>query len=93
MDSSNFHPCRNVKIEDAMLLPRKLYTYREGSLKATILFLEDLTVSDYFRYRIKFIDGKYKDEVSIIEITKKPVGYWGMWYIYDYHPNENTKNK
>lgn len=84
MDFSNLHPCKNVDIKDAILIPEKLYTYREGSLKATILFLEDLTDSDYFRYRIKFIDGKYKDEVSIIEIAIKPIGYWGMWYIGDY---------
>ena len=88
MDSSNFHPCRSVDIEGATLIPGELYTYREGRLKATIRFLEDLSDNDYFIYRIKFIDGKYKDTECVVDITKGPVGYWGMWHIIDYRPQE-----
>jgi len=84
MEDYKRHPCRSVDIEGGKLVIGKLYTYREGSLKATIKFLEDLSNDEYFIYRILFVDGKYKDKEIIIELTREMVGSWGMWYIYDY---------
>ncbi len=78
------HPSNYVDIVSDTLIVGNLYACREGSIKATIKFLVDLSDEDYYIYRILFVDGKYKDREVIIEVTKKPVGSWGMWYITDY---------
>lgn len=82
--NNNQHPCRSVDIVGGKLVAGNLYTYKEGGLRATIKFLEDLSDKDFFIYKILFVDGKYKNKESIIVLTTKSAGSWGMWYISDY---------
>ncbi|HLS11600.1 MAG TPA: hypothetical protein VK050_05525 [Flavobacteriaceae bacterium] len=88
MTPSDHHPSNNIDVKGGKLIPDKLYTYREGSLKATIRFIKDYSDDEYFRYHIRFIDGREKGKEILVEKINKPIGYWGMWYIRDYQPDK-----
>lgn len=80
----NQHPCHRVFIDGSELTEGKLYTYREGRLKATVEFIKDLSDTKYYAYHLLFKDGKYAGREFVAEITREPVGYWGVWSIHDH---------
>lgn len=61
MTPLDHHFCNNIDVKDGKLIPDKQYAYKKGSLIATILFLKDYSDDKYFRYHIRFVDGREKE--------------------------------